>query len=82
MNDKLMDRVIALIEADITAAENGETGLDVPVSKKLNDYARTLIQISKDFREQMKLGEWEKLNDEEMQAKLEEALAALKGDET
>ena len=82
MNHKLLDRAIALIERDISAAENGEPGFDALTAKKISDYSRTLLQISKDSREQMKLGEWEKLNDEEMQAKLEEALATLKGDET
>jgi hypothetical protein len=36
----------------------------------------------KDAREQLKVGEWDSMTDEETQLKLEEALATLRGDET
>ena len=80
-NESLLNRVIALIEQDIQAAESKQDGMDMQTSKKLTDYAKTLVTLNKDAREQLKVGEWDSMTDEETQAKLEEALATLRGEE-
>ncbi len=79
-NEKLLDRVIALIEKDIEAAENGQEGMETATSKKLTDYAKTLVTLNKDAREQLKVGEFESLTDEETEQKLKEALEVLRGE--
>lgn len=80
--EKLISRMLLLIEGDITAAEEGEDGINTATSKKITDYIKTIIAMQKDAREQLKVGEWESMTDEETQAKLEEALATLRGEET
>jgi hypothetical protein len=58
-NESLLNRVIALIEQDIKAAESQQDGMDIQTSKKLTDYAKTLVTLNKDAREQLKVGEWD-----------------------
>lgn len=72
-NENLLDRVIALMEQDIASAEKGTDGLDIAVSKKLTDYAKTLVILNKDNREQLKVGDWDSLSTEEMKEKVKEA---------
>ena len=76
-NENLLDRVIALMEQDIASAEKGTDGLDLAVSKKLTDYAKTLVILNKDNREQLKVGEWETMSDEETKERLKEALEVM-----
>jgi len=72
-NENLLDRVIALIEQDIESAEKRTEGLDISTSKKLTDYAKTLVILNKDNREQLKVGDWDSLSTEEMKEKVKEA---------
>ena len=77
----LLNQVIMIMARDIAVVDQGEPGIDSPTAKKLTDYAKTLVILNKDNREQAKVGEWEQLSNEETIQKLKEALESLEGEE-
>jgi len=77
----LLNQVIMIMARDIATVDQGEAGIDSPTAKKLTDYAKTLVILNKDNREQAKVGEWEQLSNEETIEKLKEALKRLEGED-
>jgi len=77
----LLNQVITIMARDIATVDGGEAGIDTPTAKKLTDYAKTLVILNKDNREQLKIGEWEQLSNEETIQKLKEALKSFEGED-
>lgn len=81
----ILDKILGAIDIEVDKiakkAQDADT-LEPKDSKALNDYCRSLTIASKEQRDQIKNSGIEKMSDEELYEQAQEAMKALRGDDS